>query len=382
MIVRLDPIPDFYRYSAAFTFAVARVRFVLLLIASSLSTGAAARAIEPHPAVARIIVPEQSATSYGSGTLIDVRDQYGLVVTNWHVIRDAVGPPEVVFPNGFRCAARPLKLDSNWDLAALVIWRPPIEPVAISRHPPQPGDPLMICGYGQGDYRAAAGRCTQYYAPRVDYPHELLELDVEARQGDSGGPIFNAQGELAGVLFGAGRGTTMGSYGGRVHSFLASLAPDIGEPAQQVAAIPPPRMNEMASAGGAEAPAQHRSDRPATLLPPEAVADADEPSDQLASHEFSPNLAQERFVSPQSASDPFAPMQAVTSSSSVASRYSDTTIAPNDPPLASLQAIETTPEHALRGDAGGTSLVSQLTTLLAIIGAIALVLQLSKLAAR
>src|SRR5688500_10375651 len=37
-------------------------------------------AVTPHPAVARIIVPERGVTAFGSGTLVDVRDQYGLVV--------------------------------------------------------------------------------------------------------------------------------------------------------------------------------------------------------------------------------------------------------------------------------------------------------------
>ncbi len=31
------------------------------------------------------------------------------------------------------------------------------------------------------------------------------------------------------MLFGAGQGTTLGSFGGRVESFLATLAPDIGK---------------------------------------------------------------------------------------------------------------------------------------------------------
>jgi hypothetical protein len=165
---------------------------------------------QAHPAVARIIVPEGEVTSYGSGTLIDVRDQFGLVITNWHVVRDGHG---------------------DWDLAALVIWRPPAAPVNIAARAPQSGDQLTICGYGQGQYRAATGRCTQYYAPKVDLPQHMVELDVEARQGDSGGPIFNDRGELAGVLFGAGGGTTLGSFGGRVESFLATLAPDIGRAA-------------------------------------------------------------------------------------------------------------------------------------------------------
>jgi hypothetical protein len=182
----------------------------------------------PHPAVARIVVPEGEAISFGSGTLVDVRDDFGIVVTNWHVVRDAQGPIDVIFPGGFTSKARALKLDADWDLAALVIWRPPVEPVKIATVAPQPGDQLTICGYGPGIYRAATGRCTQYYAPKDNLPQQMVELDVEARQGDSGGPILNCRGELAGVLFGAGSGTTLGSYGGRVDQFLASLAPDIG----------------------------------------------------------------------------------------------------------------------------------------------------------
>lgn len=192
---------------------------------------------QPHPAVARIVVPEGEATSYGSGTLVDVRDEYGLVVTNWHVVRDGMGEVEVIFPDGFRSKARPLKVDADWDLAALVIWRPTAAPVKLAATAPQPGEQLTICGYGSGNYRAATGRCTQYYAPAENLPQHMVELDVEARQGDSGGPIFNARGELAGVLFGAGQGTTLGSFGGRVENFLASLAPNIGSGTQGSAAI-------------------------------------------------------------------------------------------------------------------------------------------------
>lgn len=192
---------------------------------------------QPHPAVARIVVPEGEATSYGSGTLVDVRDQYGLVVTNWHVVRDGAGEVEVIFPDGFRSKARPLKVDADWDLAALVIWRPTAAAVKLAASAPQPGEQLTICGYGSGNYRAATGRCTQYFAPKVELPQHLVELDVEARQGDSGGPIFNSRGELAGVLFGASEGTTLGSFGGRVENFLASLAPNIGSGTHGSAAI-------------------------------------------------------------------------------------------------------------------------------------------------
>lgn len=182
--------------------------------------------VTPHPAVARIIVPESDGTAFGSGSLVGVNKDHGLVITNWHVVRDGTGLVEVVFPDGFRSHAKPIKVDSDWDLAALVIWRPNIEPVKIAMQPPRQGDLLTIHGYGRGQYRIATGHCTNYFSPRVDFPHEMVELDVEARQGDSGGPIFNQRGELAGVLFGAGEGTTLGSFAPRVRYFLASAVPD------------------------------------------------------------------------------------------------------------------------------------------------------------
>ncbi len=201
--------------------------------------------VTPHPAVARIIVPEDGSTAFGSGTLVGVHGNHGLVVTNWHVVRDATGLVDVVFPDGFHSHATPLKVDQDWDLAALVVWKPNVEPVKIAALPPRPGDLLTIHGYGRGKYRVATGRCTNYYSPQPNFPHEMVELDVEARQGDSGGPIFNQQGELAGVLFGAGEGTTMGSFAPRVRVFLAAVAPDFDQasPPAQIAVADQPLPN-------------------------------------------------------------------------------------------------------------------------------------------
>lgn len=183
---------------------------------------------KPHPAVVRVIAPENGGTSYGSGTLVDVRGDYGLVLTNWHVVSDATHTIEVLFPDGFRTAARVITTDRTWDLAALAIWRPNVEPVRLAARAPRPGEPLTIAGYGSGNYRAVTGRCTQYVAPSLSKPYEMVEVSVAARQGDSGGPIFNTQGELAGVLWGAGWGTTSGSYCGRVSAFVTAIMPPPG----------------------------------------------------------------------------------------------------------------------------------------------------------
>jgi hypothetical protein len=184
---------------------------------------APAAAQQPHPAVARIIVPEKDGTSYGSGTLVDVTESQGLVITNHHVVRDQAGPITVVFPDGFRSQATVIKADKTWDLAALSIWRPNVAPVAISAQRAQPGEPLAIAGYGSGNYRMAAGRCTQYVSPGAQHPFEMVEVSAAARQGDSGGPILNSRGELAGVLFGEGDGKTAGADCGRVAQFLTPI---------------------------------------------------------------------------------------------------------------------------------------------------------------
>jgi hypothetical protein len=184
----------------------------------------------PHPAVVRITAAERNSLAQGSGCLVAVSEQHGLVLTNWHVVRDAAGPIAVVFPDGFRTAAQVLKVDEQWDLAALLIWKPRVSPLALSAIPPRPGDVLTIAGYGSRDYRSASGRCTQYVAPGPNLPYEMVEVSVAARQGDSGGPILNQRGELAGVLFGSSGGTTSGSYCGRVRGFLAPLWPSVTHP--------------------------------------------------------------------------------------------------------------------------------------------------------
>ena len=48
-------------------------------------------------------------------------------------------------------------------------------------------------------------------------------MAATARQGDSGGPILDAEGKLAGVLFGQNEGRTIGSCSTRLRTFLASV---------------------------------------------------------------------------------------------------------------------------------------------------------------
>ena len=88
----------------------------------------------PHPAVVRVVSPDSDGVSYGSGSLVAVDETSGLVLTNWHVVRDSAGTIVVHFPDGFRSAAVVLRVDHDWDLAALAIRRPNVfRPAAIIR---------------------------------------------------------------------------------------------------------------------------------------------------------------------------------------------------------------------------------------------------------
>lgn len=184
----------------------------------------------PHPAVARIIAPESTGVSLGSGVLVDINGSQGLVLTNWHVIRDSRSAVLVQFADGFQSAGTVIRFDEAWDLAAISIWKPQANPVPLAQRNPIPGEPLSIAGYGRGAYREQRGRCTEYLSPGSGYPKELVELQAPARQGDSGGPILNTDGRLAGVLFGEGNGRTVGSCTSRLRVFLASVGSDGFEP--------------------------------------------------------------------------------------------------------------------------------------------------------
>ena len=102
------------------------------VVAMALAVSGCAAAQIPHPAVVRVIAAEQNGASLGTGALVAVDEAHGLVVTNWHVVRDATGPITVVFPDGFRSGALLLKTDRDWDLAALAIQRPQAQPLPLA----------------------------------------------------------------------------------------------------------------------------------------------------------------------------------------------------------------------------------------------------------
>jgi hypothetical protein len=364
----------------------------------------------PHPAIARIIVPEKDGTSYGSGTLIGVTDSQGLVITNNHVVESQSGPITVVFPDGFRSEATVLKRDETWDLAALSIWKPNVAPVSIAAVRAAPGETLAIAGYGSGVYRMVQGRCTQYVAPGPRQPFEMVELAASARQGDSGGPILNQRGELAGVLFGEGDGKTAGSDSGRVNWFLASIRePDNSNVARLTAnrtetGSPP---NYTANTPSNNLPTDTwRAVDPFSAPPPGSVVRDQPPGDPFASRIAPSNTSppvpnvDPRFAQPTGAgtqanagarwawpgtngpaATPPTSSHAASNANSVAPGHD---VRPSYPLPESPATIATSPTAATKSQSGdigsllGATRFEQAKSILAIIGAIAVVVTFAK----
>lgn len=159
---------------------------------------------------------------HGSGVLVSVTGSTGVVLTNWHVVREAKNGVTVKWPNGTTTPASVKATDATWDLASLVVPNPPAPPVPVAVQAPRVGDRLTIAGYGtHGSYLEQSGPVTMYASPARSRVQQLVEVKAAARQGDSGGPMLDANGEVAGVLFGSADGRTVGSCSTRVAAFLA-----------------------------------------------------------------------------------------------------------------------------------------------------------------
>lgn len=180
---------------------------------------AAPRAEAPHPAVCRVTNDLGRMRELGSGTLVAVGDQ-AIVITCAHLFADGVGTISVTFPGRSPLRAELLgqQKSPRADLAALRIAAPNVPPVALATVPPRAGTAATSGGFGpDGRYVPNRGRVNGYLGD------EILEISGPSRQGDSGGPIFDARGSLAGVLFGTDGRTTVGTHVGVVRAFLSRL---------------------------------------------------------------------------------------------------------------------------------------------------------------
>lgn len=208
-----------------------------------------------YPAIGKIVVHgekvatdegESQAIYYGSGVYVAEAGELGIVLTNWHVVSGGSGLMEVRFPT-FQSTGMVILADEVWDLAAIVVRKPPFLPVPISLEVPQIGDELWVAGYGHNsgldEFQLSSGPVLNYSS--LDYhwyptvkeplPGETLMVGTAVRFGDSGGPILNRSGEVAGILSGSDGNLTIGTFCLRVQAFLTQAQfqlANVAEPAE------------------------------------------------------------------------------------------------------------------------------------------------------
>jgi serine protease Do len=139
------------------------------------------------------------AVALGSGFIIDPT---GYIVTNNHVVKDAV-KVSVIFQDGSEHAAKIIGRDAKTDLALLKIDAPQPLPFVTwgDSSAEQVGDWVVAVGnpFGLGGSVSPgtiAARGRDINAGPYD---DFLQIDASINRGNSGGPSFNLDGQVVGI---------------------------------------------------------------------------------------------------------------------------------------------------------------------------------------
>lgn len=185
----------------------------------------------------RVRVDDQRGyTSYGSGVLVEVTGNRGLVLSCAHLF-DPAGPIFVMFPTNRQWVpGRLLHLDKTYDLSVIIIENPPVQSASIYQGAPQKGISIRFEGYQRtGILRAILGKVLGYTTTRGVTTYETIVVSGAAQDGDSGGPIYS-DGKVIGIIWGTDGQKTYGTYCGRILVFLEEAKKKLQPPFQEPAA--------------------------------------------------------------------------------------------------------------------------------------------------
>lgn len=149
--------------------------------------------------------PGTTSIHNGSGTLIK-NGEVGTILTAAHTFPESYDRIIVGFGDK-TYGARLIKKDHDIDCAILIVKPPNVEPAKINSKYPI-GNSYSVCGFGgfQKFRRVSGG-----YAGMADIRQHRIQsvmMRCGVRGGDSGGGVFNEDGELIGVVWGTLNGTS------------------------------------------------------------------------------------------------------------------------------------------------------------------------------
>ncbi len=129
------------------------------------------------------------------------------VMTNAHVLAGVDDP--VVLAEGSEYEATPVFVDPVIDVAVLAVPGLPQEELSFASSPAESGDDAIIMGYpGGGDLYIGAARVRDRgdisgpdFRNSQTVVRDVYALFGQVRSGNSGGPLFSADGSVLGVVF-------------------------------------------------------------------------------------------------------------------------------------------------------------------------------------
>ena len=158
------------------------------------------------------IVEIHSAGGVGTGVVIEIDESKplkggneGYVLTAYHVVQDDNGEGliKVLYRNGKRAKkCRIVHADESKDVALLWVWVPDgIPSSTMATDPIESGDELEFAGLGGG---SKLNGCIRHFSATASTPSSLEKIfaDVPLLPGDSGGPVFNQQQQVVGIISG------------------------------------------------------------------------------------------------------------------------------------------------------------------------------------
>lgn len=154
------------------------------------------------------VVQVKTDTGAGSGVLVHIfrsrpigKGHEGLVLTAHHVVSDGQNI-KVAYQNGKKAKdCTIVSVNEEVDIAFLRVWVPEgAKEVPLAKQRSRPGDMLEFCGYGGN----ASLDQLRHFEAMSESPTNTKQIfaSVPLLSGDSGGPVFNAKHEVAGVISG------------------------------------------------------------------------------------------------------------------------------------------------------------------------------------
>ncbi|MEN8098373.1 MAG: trypsin-like peptidase domain-containing protein [Chloroflexota bacterium] len=166
-----------------------------------------------NPSVVHIKIYGDGGLPLGSGSGF-VADEDGRVVTNAHVVRDAVHI-EIVYYNSARRFASVIGLDADADLAVLEVDEPPLDAPALTlgnSDQVQVGQNVIAIGNPFGYQGSMTVGIISGLGRRLDSQRDLqtlnqgkfsnpgiIQTDAAINPGNSGGPLLDSEGKVIGI---------------------------------------------------------------------------------------------------------------------------------------------------------------------------------------